>query len=198
MGHREQLLEAAIRCLHEKGYARTTARDLVAESGANLASIGYHYGSKEALLNEALSEAFHRSLDPLIEMWTQPGPASPLERLVGGLGALREWFDRNRGLAVAWAEALAQVERAPELRAQIAASYERFRSAIVSAVEAVPGGDRVDARGLASFVLAISDGLVIQWMVDPERVPDGERMLRALAGGFGLLAQARPADADAN
>lgn len=53
MGHREDLLEGAKRCLLEKGYARTTARDIVAASGTNLASIGYHYGSKEALLNLA-------------------------------------------------------------------------------------------------------------------------------------------------
>ena len=46
MGHREQLLEAARRLLVERGSARITARDLVAESGTNLASIGYHFGSK--------------------------------------------------------------------------------------------------------------------------------------------------------
>ena len=63
VSHREDLLEAAIRCLYEKGYARTTARDLVAESGTNLGSIGYHYGSKERLMNEALMVAFHRWLD---------------------------------------------------------------------------------------------------------------------------------------
>ena len=50
MGHREDLLEGAKRCLLEKGYGRTTARDLVQASGTNLASIGYHYGSKDALL----------------------------------------------------------------------------------------------------------------------------------------------------
>jgi AcrR family transcriptional regulator len=36
------------------GYARTTARDIVAASGTNLASIGYHYGSTQALLNAAV------------------------------------------------------------------------------------------------------------------------------------------------
>lgn len=53
MGHREDLLEGAKRCLLEKGFVRTTARDIVKESGANLASIGYHYGSKDALLAQA-------------------------------------------------------------------------------------------------------------------------------------------------
>lgn len=53
MGHREDLLEGAKRCLLAKGFARTTARDIVKESGTNLASIGYHYGSKDALLAQA-------------------------------------------------------------------------------------------------------------------------------------------------
>jgi len=53
MGHREDLLAGAVRCLREKGYAHTTARDIVAASGTNLASIGYHYGSTKALLNAA-------------------------------------------------------------------------------------------------------------------------------------------------
>src|SRR5258705_7169049 len=57
MGHREDLLAGAVRCIYEKGYARTTARDIVAASGTNLGSIGYHYGSTEALLNAALNRA---------------------------------------------------------------------------------------------------------------------------------------------
>ena len=36
MGHREDLLEGAKRCLLEKGFVRTTARDIVKESGTNL------------------------------------------------------------------------------------------------------------------------------------------------------------------
>src|ERR1700736_6487160 len=57
MGHREDLLAGAVACLREKGYARTTARDIVAASGTNLGSIGYHYGSTEALLNAAVLAA---------------------------------------------------------------------------------------------------------------------------------------------
>ena len=57
MGHREDLLVGAVRCLREKGYAHTTARDIVAASGTNLASIGYHYGSTKALLNAAVITA---------------------------------------------------------------------------------------------------------------------------------------------
>src|ERR1700755_3308608 len=57
MSHREDLLDGAVACLREKGYAQTTARDIVAASGTNLASIGYHYGSTRALLNAAVLTA---------------------------------------------------------------------------------------------------------------------------------------------
>jgi AcrR family transcriptional regulator len=56
--HRERLLRGALKCMREKGYAHTTARDIAAASNSNLGSIGYHFGSKEALLNEAIREGF--------------------------------------------------------------------------------------------------------------------------------------------
>src|SRR6266498_1795114 len=58
VGHRAQLLAAARQLLEDKGYAHITARDLVAASGTNLASIGYHFGSKAGLLNAALGVVF--------------------------------------------------------------------------------------------------------------------------------------------
>ena len=45
MGHKEDLLAGAKQVLIERGYSNTTARDVVAASHTNLASIGYHYGS---------------------------------------------------------------------------------------------------------------------------------------------------------
>src|SRR3989442_906316 len=90
MGHREDLLTAARRLLEEKGYARTTARDLVAASGTNLASIGYHFGSKEALLNEAIGEA--------VAEWTdQVGAMSMEGREARGVARRRARADRGRG-----------------------------------------------------------------------------------------------------
>ena len=92
MGHREALLEGARRCLEEKGYARTTARDLVAASGTNLASIGYHFGSKEALLNAAMIEAIEEwgaELQHALAVDIDP-EAAPLERFAA------TWTSRSR------------------------------------------------------------------------------------------------------
>ncbi len=58
MSNRDALLLAAKKCLLEKGYNRTTARDIASAAGVSLAAIGYHFASKDALLTEALLLAF--------------------------------------------------------------------------------------------------------------------------------------------
>src|SRR2546429_2473927 len=95
-GHREALLAGAKACLRTKGYAHTTARDLVAASGTNLRSIGYHFGSKEALLDEALGECF-RLWTARVEEAVFGTPArSPREQLHAALVALIDSFDELR------------------------------------------------------------------------------------------------------
>jgi AcrR family transcriptional regulator len=177
VSHREDLLEAAIRCLYEKGYARTTARDLVAESGTNLGSIGYHFGSKERLMDEALMVAFHRWLDPIVEQYLQPGPETLVERFRDGVADFVDSLERNRPLVVACFEALAQVERSSDLRRDLAASYEDWRRAMGEGIERLAGAEQGEGRAIASLVMAISDGFMIQWLLDPASVPELDRVV---------------------
>src|SRR5436309_15920092 len=80
VGHREDLLVAARRLLEERGYAHITARDLVAASDTNLASIGYHFGSKAALLNAAIEASFADWAEQLAALVMSDPEATPLER----------------------------------------------------------------------------------------------------------------------
>jgi AcrR family transcriptional regulator len=192
-GHRERLLETAIVCLREQGYARTTARDLVAASGTNLASIGYHFGSKERLLNAALTEAFRRWLKPFVAVAAEPGPETPLERLGKVIDSILATVEENRGLISAAFEAWAQVTRSDELRADLAATYDEFRDAIAGAVRAAfadaPQAERIDARTLATVMIATFDGLLVQWEVDPEEVPSSAQLTDVAAGLIAALGQ---------
>ena len=175
MGHRDELLTAARRCLEERGYARTTARDLVAASGTNLASIGYHFGSKEALLNEAIVQAFAEYTEMLVGVVTpRPGGGVPLEGIRDSWAAMVDGFTRMRPLLVAFVEAMAQAERNPELREQLAAGYERLRGTIADAVgESVPELPPECRRDVASLMIAVSDGAMVQWLLDPGGAPTG-------------------------
>src|SRR6516225_7400207 len=103
MGHREDLLAGAVRCLREKGYGRTTARDIVAASGTNLASIGYHYGSTQALLNAAVFQAmedFGAEIQQVMRADADP-PDAPLERFELFWAHVIDSFRTNPGVWLA-------------------------------------------------------------------------------------------------
>ncbi len=51
---RGRLIDAAIALFAEKGYEGTSVRDLATEAGVNVAAVSYHFGSKDALYQEAL------------------------------------------------------------------------------------------------------------------------------------------------
>lgn len=180
MGHRELLLSAARRCLEERGYARTTARDLVAASGTNLASIGYHFGSKEALLNQAMMAAFTEYTEKLLVLAAEPmATGDPLGRLRQTWGVMVEMFADMRPLLVAFIEAMTQAEHSPELRGQLAWGYEQMRNAIAETIigmnPGLPPEVAQHTRDMASFLIAVNDGLMIQWLLDPEASPTGEQ-----------------------
>jgi len=176
-------VQGAVRCLRENGYARTTTRDIAAAANSNLGSIGYHFGSKEALLNEAIREGFAEWTAQLANIAFAEAGATPVERARASWVALTEGFEEHRPLIIAFVEALAQSARSDELRAQFADIYEDARIAVGRLVEASLGdagvGDE-QCRAVASFMIAVCDGLLLQWLVDPERAPSGEELTAAL------------------
>jgi AcrR family transcriptional regulator len=178
LSNREALLEGALLCLQERGYARTTARDIVAAAGTNLGAIGYHYGTTENLLNAAVIEGFERWFGELERSALAAGTGDGWERLLKITAEVPRTFERNRMLARSFIEALAQAERSQEIRAALAASYERGRANVIVLLGANPlPGTEDFAHPAASLLIAIFDGLLLQWLLDPQRTPTGEQLI---------------------
>ncbi len=183
MGHREDLLAGAKHCLYEKGYARTTARDIVAASGTNLASIGYHYGSKEALLNLALFEAIGEwgdELEAALAAGSDPD-ATPLERFEQYWIRVLDTFASHRRLWAATFEIFGQVERVPEFRRFVGDALQDARRAwalMLSDIDATV--DEKRALAVGSFYQALLTGVLSQWLIDPEHAPSGQDLALAL------------------
>lgn len=203
MGNRDALLQGALRCLRREGYARTTARDVAATAGTSLGAIGYHFGSVEALLNEAIAIGFSEWLErlsPVLERATSR-PVSLDGLLRDATDELLRIFRDDRYLVVSLVEALAQAERSPELRAQMAAQYEGFRVQVADIVESVAPADvrslGIDPTLVGSFLLAVVDGLMIQGLLDPDRLPapdDLEGLIRAARLFVALVGEPGPGE----
>lgn len=179
MGNREALLAGAKRCLADKGFARTTARDIASTSGVSLAAIGYHFGSTEALLNTALIEAIGEWGDELGDMLA--GSAAVADDWIAQFEAVWtrvvEAFEAHRQLLVASVEALAQVDRSEEVRASLADGLRQGREGLAE-LFGTPDDD--PRRPVGSFLQALMTGVITQWTVDPESAPSGPEMAEAL------------------
>jgi len=191
--HREQLLEGAIECLRTKGYARTTTRDIAAAANANLASIGYHFGSKEALLNQAILRACEQWTNRLGEAAFAGEDESPLGQMAASWVAMLNSFEELRPILVGLIEAAAQSAWSDDLRQELAAHYRVSREQVALMVRQSLGEGveeaGVDPKVVGSFLIAVCDGLVLQWLIDPDETPRGEELISSLGAA---LAQALP------
>jgi AcrR family transcriptional regulator len=183
MGHREDLLAGAVRCLREKGYSRTTARDIVAASGTNLGSIGYHYGSTEALLNAAVMQAIDEfGMEMARAMATEVDPrATALERFEQYWTRVIDSFAANRQVWLATFDVFGLIERVPQVHAALAQGLQDGRMAAALMLHNIDGAvEEHKAWAVGSLHQALLSGVIVQWLIDPEHAPSGSDLAYAL------------------
>ncbi|MGF0169984.1 TetR/AcrR family transcriptional regulator [Streptomyces sp. Marseille-Q5077] len=182
MGHREDLLEGAKRCLLDKGFARTTARDIVKESGTNLASIGYHYGSKDALLAQAyvsLVEGMGDDFEGTTGITAEPGSIERFREVWSNI------IGTMSGPGSMWRlsmEIVVMGDQLPEVRDHLALAQ---REACRGLIPLLMGGREEDVPDesldtLGRFYVTLMTGLIAQWTFDPKTAPDADQLSEGL------------------
>jgi AcrR family transcriptional regulator len=181
--HRDRLLHGALKCLYENGYARTTSRDIAAAAGSNLGSIGYHFGSKEQLMNAAIREGCSQWTEQLRQLAFADAGATPTERLRASWMALTDTFEEHRQLLVAFVELHIQAERSTELRDYLSEIYNEGRAAVARMVHAALGDIEISEshmQAVTSLLIAAHNGLLLQWLIDPRATPSGPQLIDGL------------------
>jgi AcrR family transcriptional regulator len=184
MGNRDALLLAAKSCLLEKGYVRTTARDIASSAGVSLAAIGYHFSSKEALLTEALLLAFDdwdREFRQALEANVNP-KATPVERFESTWAKLMETFTTHRSLWVANFELFSQLEHYPEIRKNLVRTLHLARAGLAALFLGMDESaiSRRTAETIGTFYHVLLTGLIAQWLMDPGSALSARGLTEAL------------------
>ena len=136
---RQQILDASLRLFSERGFARTTVRDIARQAGITDAAIYYHFESKQELLEALVEErGFLNSLQNLARLqadaplketlqWVARGAINIMDQnrdflrliIMEGLGrdeAALQQYDRLLGL---WEDALTSVLRRYEDKGEL-------------------------------------------------------------------------------
>jgi AcrR family transcriptional regulator len=185
--NRASLLEGTLSCLEKLPPERVTARAITEESGANLASIAYHFGSKDNLVTEAVIEGLDRWLAEVTAALGKLDSQDPVERYRLAGEAIETSRRRHAGLARNFIGALAKAQHDPRVRQLLADGFRRTRPAVAALLGL---GDDQAGDDAAGLILAQFNGLLFQALLDPDLAIEGDRMRQAQARLRGLLPEA--------
>lgn len=174
--NRSNLIEGTLRCLERLPPERITARVIAEESGANLASITYHFGSKDNLVTEAVIEGLDRWLADVASGLDDLPSQEPVARFRRAFEVVTTSRERNTGLAKNFISALAKAQHDARIRELLAAGFRRTRPNVAGLLGL---GDDQAGRDAAGLVLALFNGLLFQVLLDPVLAIDGDRMEQA-------------------
>ena len=194
MGNREDLLAGAKRCLFEKGYARTTARDIAAASGVSLAAIGYHFGSKDALMNQAVYDSIGDWADEVERALSAAGDlaAPPLRRFESVMARTIESFSGSaHGLWASQLELMTLINQNDELRTFLAGVQKDAAEGLAGLFLSIdPEQEPQAARVAGSIYHAMFIGIMVKWFMDPKQALTAQE----LAEGLRIIAERVAAD----
>jgi AcrR family transcriptional regulator len=176
--NRASLIEGTVRCLERLSPERITAREIAAESGANLASIAYHFGSKENLVTEAVIVGLDRWLEEIAAALGDLEGQEPAERFRRAWEVIESTRRRHTGLARNFAGAVARAQHDARVRELLAEGFRHTRPNVAALLGL--GSDR-SGEDAAGLVHSLFTGLLFQVLLDPELAIEGRRMQRAQA-----------------
>ena len=169
-----------------EGLADRPELDLGFGDGSN--SLFDHFGSKDALLDEAVAKVCAESVKRMGEAAFAGEADPPLDRMAASWVAMLEAFKQGDGVSGVYIDAACQSRWNPKLRQTMIAVHRRDRDAVAHMVREALGEEAAaagaDPRVVASFLIAVYDGFALQWLLDPDEAPTGEELLASLGAAL--------------
>jgi len=162
-----RLVAAARTLLARGGFEALTVEGVAAEAGAYRDSVRYYFGSKAAFIAAVVDSLAHdQSLAAVAETHAQPAGKERVHALVAGDRQLVDDRDAFRDFFAIFPHVLLD----EELRVRVAGLYDWYRDLYAGGMGVAGAEDDARLRGLASLMVAMTDGLAVQKLLDPDGV----------------------------
>lgn len=163
---RQRIIDAAFELFSRSGYRAVSLRDIAAHAGLTHAGVLHHFPSKEATLIDVLTRRDQADAHLVLD------PGLSAAELIDNLVDIVERNTRTPGLVSLYAKLSAEATD-PDHPANFyfTRRYEVLRDHLTSAFSVLlEGRSQISPRTAASQLLALQDGLQVQWLLDPEAV----------------------------
>ncbi|MBB5916314.1 AcrR family transcriptional regulator [Nocardia transvalensis] len=170
MGNREDLLAGARKAILERGLAKVTARDIATIAGVSLAAIGYHFGSKDRLVSEAITESLGSEIgDGMEAAIRDAGEGRSLHDAVETTwNGMLDVVQNNQEQLLLSLENAVRIARSEELRAYLSDATEGAYADLAAVLrETHPNLSAAEARAVAKLYFVLFQGYAMLGLIAP-------------------------------
>jgi len=179
---RRQVLEAAVRALAARGYAKTSVSDIAAEAGMSKGAVHYHFESKDDLIAKVLEHCAAATRVRVREAWE--APAEPIEKIRNVVHQMRSMRKGGPPELRVVADLAAQGLHDPRLHAILARIFEANRKEIVAflvlSLTNLGVKSKVPVHIVPRLLVGALDGLAMHDYFDPPEAGDDVLMEQVL------------------
>lgn len=176
---RSQIIEAFFHSVTEMGLSNASIRKIAAKAGVQPSVLHHYFSSREEIIEEAViwftDRIFKAFQDQVAASQTVAGGLDHPDRADLDLG-MAFIFSKgmiNENHTGFFLECCVAARHNPRIRKTLADLFSRFRQAIIDQLEQVPGFNGLSEKEqsvLASTVVAVHEGIELQWFADPDAV----------------------------
>jgi AcrR family transcriptional regulator len=162
---RTAIVEAAMTCFAQNGYAHTSIRQIAAQAGVSTGLMYHYFESKEALLEAVFENCMAILSGVLVDAYRQ---AEPGQRISSLLRAMFAMLEEDRDF---WA--LFQLLRSqPSITAVVGDAFRRWTRRLrnLFTVE-LRGAGRAEPEIDALILYSLIEGTIQQYLLDPDEYP---------------------------
>ncbi len=163
VARRQEILDRAIEVFAQRGGSRTSLRAIAQEVGVTHAALTHYFGSLDELLVAVYREAAARGDE------TVKADATPAESMRIAAAENREIPGMVELYSTLVASALGAAH--PAAHAYVTERFASLRTGLTAEVEALQESGRIrsdiDPQLAAALIIAASDGLQTQWLLEP-------------------------------
>lgn len=167
---RRTLIEATLACLAREGHAGLSIRKISKEAGISIGLINHHYSGKDELVGHAY-ETMALALLENIETMVAAAGDDPRAKLSAYFRASLSAPVMERSTLRTWVVFWGMIEHSPAMKDvhdRTYAGYRRLLSALLKDFFASRGWPEPDVRLAAIGIVAMLDGLWLEWCLNPE------------------------------
>ena len=176
---RTRLIDAAGEVFAERGFYGASVEEIAERAGFSRGAFYSNFETKEDLFLAVLDAHIESEMTLTAEALGEDPSEQAILEFLHDRSVRRNKEARASRWTLLWAEFWLHVLRQPELAPKLAERQRKARAAIAKLIESrcrqLGIEPSVPPKDLASLILAVDDGLVLQEHLDPGVVPDDLR-----------------------